>query len=93
MDQLVVDVIALDLTRHGQVRLAVDDQVEQDVGAARGVQHVHHLARIDRKRRCLLIVSVEDGGHPARGAELAGHSLATVLASFGFQLRIHGRSF
>src|SRR4029077_1970666 len=78
VDQRVVDVIALDLTGHGQVRLAVHDQVEQHVGTAGGMQHVEHLARVDGQGNCLLIVPVEHRWHAAGGTELPRHTLPVV---------------
>jgi hypothetical protein len=86
-----VDVIALDLAGHGQVRLAVDHEVEQNVGTARGVQQVEHLARVDRQRHRLLPVAVEDRGNAAGRAELAGHAFPVVVTAFGFQLGFHDR--
>ena len=91
VDQRVVDVIALDLTGHGQVWLAVHDQVEQHVGTAGGMQHVEHLARVDGQGHGLLIVPVEHRGHAARRTELAGHTFPVVVATFGFQLGFHDR--
>ena len=91
VDQRVVDVVALDLARHGEVRLAVDHQVEQDVRPTGGVQQVEHLARVDRERHRLLLVAVEDRGHAAGRAELAGHAFPVVVATFGFQLGFHDR--
>jgi hypothetical protein len=93
VDQRVVDVVTLDLARHGQVRLAVDHEVEQDVRTSRRVQHVHHLPGVDRKRRRYLVMSIEDGGNTAGGPELARHALAAVISPFGFEFRVHGRSF
>ena len=91
VDQRVVDVVALDLAGHGQVRLAVDDQVEQHVGTTGGMQHVEHLARVDREGNRLLIVPVEHRGHAARRAELPRHTFAVVVATFRFQLGFHDR--
>ena len=93
VDQRVVDVIALDLARHRQVRLAVDHEVEQDVRTSRRMEHMDHLAGIDRERRRLLVVSVEDRRHPAGRPELAGYTLAAVISPLGFEFRVHGRSF
>ena len=91
VDQRVVDVVALDLTGHGQVRLAVHDQVEQHVGTAGGMQHVEHLARVDRQGHCLLLVPVEHRWHAAGRTELPRHTLPVVVATFGFQLGFHDR--
>ena len=91
MDQRVVDVVALDLAGHGEMRLAVDDQVEQDVGPTGGMQHVEHLARVDRQRHRLVSVAVEDRGNAAGRAELTGHAFPVVVATFAFQLGFHDR--
>ncbi len=55
------------------------------------VQQVEHLARVDRERDRLLLVAVEDRGHAAGRAELAGHAFPVVVAAFGFQLGFHDR--
>ena len=51
--ELGVDVIALDLTRDGEVLLALDHDVDQHVGAGTGVEQVLQLAGIDRQREWL----------------------------------------
>ena len=91
MGRRVVDVVTLDLAGHGEVRLAVDHQVQQDVRPTGGVQQVEHLTSVDRQRHGLRAVTVETP--PARGPPhgIPCHALAVVVAMFRFQLGVHER--
>ena len=90
MHELGVDVITLDLTRDGEVLLALDHDVDQHVGAGAGVEQVLQLAGLDRQRGGFDALAVEHGGHLPGGAQLAGDTLAGIGTSFGVELRFHG---
>ncbi len=89
VDEPRMDVVALDLTRDREVLGVVDHQVDQDVGTGTRVEQAVQLASVHGERRRLDPLAVEDCGHTAGRAELAGDPFAGVFTSLGGQLRFH----
>jgi hypothetical protein len=93
VDEPVADVIALDLARDREVRLAVHLQVHQDVRARGLVEQVDELAGVHREGHGVLPVAVEHGRDPSGGAQLARGALAGAVSALRGQFGLsHGRS-
>ena len=91
VDVLAVQVVALDLTGDGHVLGAVDLEVEHGRRPMRRVEEVEQVLAGQRDRDRGHAMAVQDAGHEALGAQLAGCALAAAIAGLCFQDGFHGR--
>ncbi len=92
VEDRAADRVALQLTREGEVGIALDLEVDEDVAAGVGLERAHQRHAIDRDRDRVQPPPVQDRGHLPDGPQLPGNAFSGPLTSFRLDGYFHGRS-
>jgi len=89
VDEAAVDVVALDLSRDREMRLAVHLQIDQRAAAARRVEQVQQILAGDAELHRVHAMAVQDAGDEAGRPEAPCGPLAGVGTKLGGEGGFH----